>query len=266
MTEYALALSDEEVRRYLAMAQGAVVTESEFWATAGITPGATVADVGCGPGAVSVAIADLVGPGGRVYAVDADPQAVRLATELAARSGLGQVLTSVADAAATGLPARSVDVAMTRNVLAHNGGREQAIVDHLAELVRPGGCVYLVDADGTAVRTRPADPDLHDLHERYRQWHEQRGNDLTVGLRLAELLGAAGLDVISFSGRYTIIQMPPGVRGPAWAAHQTLVDAGLADPADVERWDAAHRRADARPERPTIYVPVFIAIGRRSAE
>ena len=63
------------------------------------------------------------GSGGRVYAVDADPRAVRLAAELARRSGLPQVSTDAADAAATGLPAGSVDVAMIRNVLAHNGGR-----------------------------------------------------------------------------------------------------------------------------------------------
>ena len=37
VTEYPLALSDDEVRRYLVMAQGAVATESEFLATAGIT-------------------------------------------------------------------------------------------------------------------------------------------------------------------------------------------------------------------------------------
>src|SRR3712207_7951330 len=44
-----------------------------------------------------------------------------------------------------------------------NGGREQAIVDHLASLVRPGGTVYLVDVDATALRVLDLDPELTDL-------------------------------------------------------------------------------------------------------
>ena len=122
---YALALSEDEVRRDQVMAEHAVTAERELWALAGITLGATAADIGCGPGAEAAVLAEAVGPGGRVYAVDADPQAVRLAAELARRAGLSQVSTDVADAAATGLPAGSVDVAMIRNVLAHNGGRSR---------------------------------------------------------------------------------------------------------------------------------------------
>ena len=78
---YALALSDDEARRYQAMAEGAVTAERELWALAGITTGATVADIGCGPSAEAAVLAEAVGPSGRVYAVDADPQAVRLAAD-----------------------------------------------------------------------------------------------------------------------------------------------------------------------------------------
>lgn len=43
------------------------------FADAGLTAGMTVLDVGCGPGDVSLTAAALVGPTGRVIAVDADP-------------------------------------------------------------------------------------------------------------------------------------------------------------------------------------------------
>jgi SAM-dependent methyltransferase len=262
VTGYTLKLGGAEVVRYRKMAEGAVATERDLWARAGIVAGATVADVGCGPGAVSVLLAEAVGPQGRVRAVDADPYAAALAAELAARTGLSNVETSVADAAATGLAAGGMDVVMIRNVLAHNGGREQTIVDHLADLVRPGGCVYLADADSTALRVRPLDEDLEDLFRRYAELHERRGNDIAIGLRLAELLRAAGLEPIEFRGRYAIISMPPGVRGPAWAAHEAMVEAGLADDADVARWNAAFERSDARQERPTVFAPAFVGIGR----
>jgi hypothetical protein len=44
MADYALAMSDIEIRRYLSMAEQARESESELWALAGIDAGTTVAD------------------------------------------------------------------------------------------------------------------------------------------------------------------------------------------------------------------------------
>lgn len=265
MAGYALQLSEDEVQRYQRMAASAVEVERGLWDTAGITKGAAVADVGCGPGAVAVLLGDAVGSEGRVWAVDADAQALQRATALAAHAGLSNVETVLGDAAATGLPHGSLDAVMVRHVLAHNGGREQAIVDHLASLVRPGGCVYLVDVNVTGSHVRPVDQDIQELTDRYRELHRRRGNDLSVGLRLAELLRAAGLEVLDFQGRYTIAELAPGLRGPAWAAREALVEAGLADSADIERWAAAFERADGRRDRPTLFAAVFMGLGRAPA-
>jgi SAM-dependent methyltransferase len=262
MVSYALRLGDEEVRRYRAMAQTAVAVEQNYWEAAGICRGAAVADVGCGPGAVSVLLAKMVGREGHVWAVDADPQAVQRAATFATGADLSHVEAIVGDAAATGLPVGQLDVAMLRHVLAHNGGREQAIVDHLASLVRPGGCVYLTDVDGTAVRLRPKNRDLEDLYERYEQFHLRRGNDISVGLRLDHLLRTAGLDLVNFSGHYGIEKAEPCLRGPAWAAREAIVEAGLATPADIARWSTAFERTDSCPDRPTVFIPIFVAIGR----
>src|SRR4051812_50038639 len=72
MTDYALTVSEVEVRRYRFMAERARAEEAETWHRAGIGPGAVVADVGCGPAAVSVLIAKLVGPAGRGLGVEPD--------------------------------------------------------------------------------------------------------------------------------------------------------------------------------------------------
>ncbi len=51
MTDYALAISDDEVERYRFMAERARVDEAGHWERAGIRAGAVVADVGSGPAA-----------------------------------------------------------------------------------------------------------------------------------------------------------------------------------------------------------------------
>ena len=70
MSDYALKLSEAELGRYQLMARTAAGTEGDMWKAAGIVEGAVVADVGCGPGAVSVVLGERVGPTGRVFAVD----------------------------------------------------------------------------------------------------------------------------------------------------------------------------------------------------
>lgn len=265
MTDYALVLSEAELQRYRMMAERARVEEAGAWHEAGIVAGARVADVGCGPGAALVAMAGVVGAGGAVHGVDGDPGAVEIAHELIAQCGLSNATASVGAADDTGLDRGAWDVVVMRHVLAHNGGREQAIVQHLASLVRPGGCVYLVDVEMTAVRMLNAEPDAVDLQQRYIEFHQAKGNDPQVGLRLGMLLAGAGLEVVQHSGSYTVLSAPPGMRPPSWAARDAMVAAGQATEQDVQRWEAALARSDAAPERPLLFMPTFSATGRRPA-
>jgi ubiquinone/menaquinone biosynthesis C-methylase UbiE len=261
MSEYSLAMSDAEIRRYTMMAERAQASEAPLWEAAGIVPGAIVADVGCGPATASVCMARVVEPSGRVIGIEPDDAALAAAHRVVKQAGVGNVELRQASATESGLAPGSVDVAVIRHVLAHNGPDEQKIVDHLAELVRPGGRVYLVDVDGTAVRMLDADPDLADLHDKYIQYHKGRGNDLLVGLRLAQLIGRAGLEVVAHEGRYSIVTVPPGVRPPAWAARQSMLADGVATPEDIARWEAALDRMDDAEVRPTVFIPNFFATG-----
>jgi SAM-dependent methyltransferase len=262
---YALRLDEGEVERYRMMAEQARAAEADLWELAGIGPGARVADVGCGPGAMLPALSGAVGPDGRVEAVDADPAAVAAARALADAAGLENVEVTEGRADRTGLEPGSLDVVMLRHVLAHNGGAEDAIVAHLATLARPGGCVYLADVDGTAVRILPEHADLADLAERYLAFRAARGDDNRAGLRLADRLARAGLEVVEFHGRYAIGSPPPGVRPPPWAAREAMLAAGVVTEADVQRWDRAFREIEAAPVRPTVFSPLFTAVGRRPA-
>jgi SAM-dependent methyltransferase len=261
--QYGLALDQAELARYTLMADQARTSEADLWQRAGITAGAHVADVGCGPGALLPALGQAVQPSGRVTAIDGDPRAVAEARALVSAARLGNVSVRAGLADQTGLEPESCDVVMLRHVLAHNGGREQAIVAHLAALLRPGGCLYLLDSDGTAVRTVPEDADLEDLARRYQEYHVARGNDVRAGLRLGERLLHAGLVMVEFRGTYLIRPLPPGIRPPAWAAREAMVAAGVATDGDVIRWAEAFDRIDATASRPTQFVPMFAALGRR---
>ncbi|MGI5192621.1 methyltransferase domain-containing protein [Streptomyces sp. CA-288835] len=263
MSEYSLALSDAEIERYRLMAEVAEGRERDLWAAAGVVPGARIADVGCGPGAIAVRLADTAGPDGAVWAVDRDGDALAVASALAEKSGV-RVRTATGSADATGLPDGTFDVVMLRHVLAHNGGREQAIVDHLATLAKPGGgAVYLVDIDADSFRLRGAPEAYDEMDERYRELHRRRGNDLTVGTRLDELLTAAGLELVAFEGHISVITPPPGMRGPAWAARDAMIAEGLVTPEDVARWDEEFGKVERERRDIRFFAANFVAFARR---
>lgn len=262
MTEYTLDVSAPEIRRYRLMAERARTDDAELWHRAGIGPGAVVADVGCGPGAVSVLVAEIVGPTGRVIGIEPDETARTAAHQLIAEAGVGNVQVRPGTATSTDLRPTSVDVAMLRHVLGHNGPQEQEIVGHLAGIVRQGGSVYLVDVDGTALRLLDAEPELTDLFAKYRELHRRRGDDLRAGLRLGRLLDRAGLEVLVHEGRYSILPLPPGLRPPAWAAREAMVSQGIASEDDLRRWERAFARMDEAPVRPTLFMPWFVALGK----
>ena len=262
---YRLELDQAEVERYRTMAEAARQAEADLWEPAGIVAGAQVADVGCGPGAMLPALAAAVGSEGRVTAVDADPEAVAAASALVAAAGLGNVAVREGRAEETGLEAGSLEVVMLRHVLAHNGGAEDAIVTHLAALLRPGGRLYLVDADLTAIRVIPQaeHPDLVELQERYLAFRAANGDDNAAGLRLAERLITAGLELVEFRGRYVIRELSPRLRSPAWAAREAMVAAAMATTEDLRRWERAFEATAQRPA--TFFAPMFTAVGRRPA-
>ncbi|HST67134.1 MAG TPA: methyltransferase domain-containing protein [Mycobacteriales bacterium] len=258
--DYALRLGPREVTRYQLMAERARTAEADLWRLAGIVPGARIADVGCGPGALLPVLAAEVGPGGQVSGVDADPAAVGAAQ--AYTSGLPGVSVVEGRADGTGLPAGHFDVVMVRHVLAHNGGREPGIIAHLVSLLRPGGTLYLVDTYAPGAATVPEVPVITELDDRYRTFHATRGNDLRTGPRLGGWLRDAGLEVLDFRGRYQIVPAPPGLRPPAWAARDAMLESGVATGADLDRWEQALAELDDCPDRPTFFMPVFTALGR----
>jgi tRNA A58 N-methylase Trm61 len=91
MADYTLSVSDEEIQRYRLMAEWARADEAAFWRQAGIAPGAVVADIGCGPAAMSVLLAAEVAPNGRVLAIEPAEAARQAATRVIAEAGVPNV-------------------------------------------------------------------------------------------------------------------------------------------------------------------------------
>lgn len=110
----------------------------------GVTPGGVWADLGAGSGAFTLALADLLGPGAEVIAVDRDRGALR-DLERALRSGGATVRTLVADfTKPQGLA--SLDGIVMANSL-HFVRDKAPVLSLVRGMLKPSGRLLLVEYD-----------------------------------------------------------------------------------------------------------------------
>jgi 2-polyprenyl-3-methyl-5-hydroxy-6-metoxy-1,4-benzoquinol methylase len=115
-----------------------------------VRPGMTVVDVGCAMGYFTLPLAGLVGPTGRVVAVDLQARMVRALERRARRAGLSTIIeTRICTADSLGLAdlAGCVDFALAFAV-AHEVPDVRRLMDELAALLPPAGRVLLAEPSG----------------------------------------------------------------------------------------------------------------------
>jgi len=108
-----------------------------------VKPGGTVADIGCGMGYFTVPLARLVGPEGRVLAIDLQEKMLAGVRRRAARAGVGgRVQSCQATPAGLGV-AGPVDFVLTFWMV-HEVPDQERFLQEVRTLLRPGGGTWLL--------------------------------------------------------------------------------------------------------------------------
>lgn len=114
-------------------------------AALGLGEGQRVADLGAGGGYFTYRLARAVGPEGRVYAVDTDPDMRGRIGDRAARKGYTNIVTvGPDDDADSGLP-EPVDLILVVDAFHHLPDDRAAYFARLAEALRPAGRIAVVE-------------------------------------------------------------------------------------------------------------------------
>jgi SAM-dependent methyltransferase len=127
-----------------------------------LKPGMAVADIGAGTGYLSRRMATAVAPGGKVFAVDVQPEMIRLLETLARERGLGNVVPSLGTETDVKLPAASIDLAIMVDVY-HELSFPHEVLASIVRALKPGGRVVFVEyrAEDARVPIKP----LHKMSE-----------------------------------------------------------------------------------------------------
>jgi SAM-dependent methyltransferase len=235
-----------------------VVPSRHRWLTGLLAalPGDRVVDLGCGTGASLVQAAPAV-PGGLVVGVDLSAAALARTAEaleevVAGLSPRPGALCLQADLKA---PLPLADAAFDR-VLCHNVLEvlpdPGALVAEAVRVLRPGGRLVLAHSDFDTLVFASEDLELtrrlvRDYCDTRQPWMD--AVDGTIGRRLADIAGRAGLQVEDVQAAVVLgRRFVPGEIGWGYARNlaDTLAGDGRADPADLDRWLAGLQRLDDR--------------------
>jgi SAM-dependent methyltransferase len=231
--DYALRTGAAGVERMNLLAGAFAPATREVLCRAGVAPGMRAVDVGCGPGAVTALLAELVSPAGAVTGVDGS--AAQL--ELARARVPPHVELVEADVRDTGLPRGAFDLVFCRFVLMHLPD-PGAAMEELVALARPGGMVVCVEPVFTIHIAEPPLRALARMAELMMALGALRGQDWCFGLRLPGLLadGDVADPVITLTAPASLTAPFKRVNALNLVeARPALVDAGLATEAELER-------------------------------
>ena len=117
---------------------------SKAVAALGIKPGDVVADVGAGSGYYTVRLAERVGPTGRVFATDIQPEMLSLLRTRVSRARLDNVELVLSADADPRLPEGLFDLVLMVDVY-HELARPQEVLRKLRASLKPDGRLVLVE-------------------------------------------------------------------------------------------------------------------------
>ncbi len=132
-----------------------------------------VLEFGCGYGTFTVPTAQVVG--GRVFAMDIDPEMLAITSSKAEAAGLQNVVLMERDFAAegSGLVEGTIDVAMLFNIL--HAVERRAMLEEAFRVLRPGGKLAIIHWNFDASTPRGPSMSIRPQPGECRAWAEQVG-------------------------------------------------------------------------------------------
>jgi ubiquinone/menaquinone biosynthesis C-methylase UbiE len=128
-----------------APAQGAsTIAPAKIFEALGVKEGITVCEIGAGSGELTIAVAKLVGPTGRVYTSELGDDRIKTLQSAVKKSELAHITVVAGDPVKTNFPDMACDALFMRNVY-HHFTDPPAMNASIAAALKPGGILAVVD-------------------------------------------------------------------------------------------------------------------------
>lgn len=226
-----------------------------------LSPDMKILDVGCGPGTITIDLAECV-PRGIVIGIEPAEGVLDLAKAMLRRSRVRNARFLVGDAYDLNFGGDYFDVVHAHQVLQHLSDPVRALQE-MARVCRPGGYLAIRDADYGAMNWSPQVPELDTWMDIYQQIARSNDAEPNAGRHLKKWLREAGLVDVEFSVGAYFYSSKEETRwwADVWAERAVAsdyavqaIERGLADAAGLQRIADGFRRWGADPDA-TFMIP-----------
>jgi ubiquinone/menaquinone biosynthesis C-methylase UbiE len=193
MTGYVIRGGQPGYDRLLLLARERLPDTQALLKRAGVSAGMRCADIGCGGGAVTLEIAGMVAPGGRVVGIDSDEVTLGLARQAAAERGIDNAGFRVGDAGEWDEPG-GYDLVYSRFLLQHLA-EPVSVLRRMWAALADGGVLIVEDADFDGWCCDPPNEGFAVFLDTYRRVLAGRGGDHAIGRKLRRYFLDAGIPV-----------------------------------------------------------------------
>jgi SAM-dependent methyltransferase len=203
----------------------------EAWRRAGFTHGQTILDIGCGPGYATLDLAEIVGPTGRVVAVDRSRRFLDTLESMARSRGLGGIATYEQDLDLAELPVTGADAAWSRWAIAFVKD-PRVLLARIAGALRPGGVFVSHEYfDYRTWRLVPRSDDFERFVALVIDVWRGSGGEPDIGLDLPGWLQELGFEIRSLRPIVDVVSPASFV----WRWPHSFVEVGLRRLVDLGR-------------------------------
>ena len=233
--DYVLGTHDAEVQRLGLQHRVWRPRASDAWRRAGFTVGQTLIDVGCGPGYAALDLAEIVGPEGRVVAIDRSRRFLDVLEAAAAARGLGHLDVRELDLDQQEVPRVEAHGAWSRWIYAFVR-HPRRLLERVAAALRPGGVMVMHEyVDYRAWRIAPRNADFEAFVDEVVASWRANGGEPDIGQQIPGWLGDLGCEVVEMRSISEVAR--PG--DFLWQGPRAFVDVGLERLVEIGRLDAA---------------------------
>lgn len=265
--EYVLGTDQQEAARLGLQHRLWSAAAHELWERAGVQPGMTVLDIGCGPGHATVELAQIVGPRGRVLGLDESATFLKQLND----EGLARRMVNIdrvlgdAHELDTLIPTDDfLDMAYARWVLCFLA-RPEDVVRSAARLLKRGGRLVIQDYfNYESMTVAPKREEFSRVIRAVAKSWRDRGGDPDIVARLPAMFRRHGLRMEHLAVRERLAT--PGSTmwhwpDSFWRSYvPRLVEAGQITEAERGEFEACWEAASADPDAFMVLPPLFDVI------
>ncbi len=164
-----------------------------------LASGMSVLDCGCGPGSITLGLAELVSPG-RAVGIDLEPTMIEQAGSLASETDIGNVEFRVADIYDLPFADGEFDAVFSSSVTEHLSDPVRALRE-VRRVVKRGGFAGIVRTEWSFPFIAPESESVSRFFELFEAGFNRYGGSLNRGRFLRSDMREAGFEVVEFEAR-----------------------------------------------------------------